>query len=451
MSMLQERLNRLKKNLISITEAAKRSEEAAALEAETQVHHELRKTDQASTPGEEWDDLGVALESNEWGTFLKRRRSYPLHHKHGQYAFGELSENVAELKAFYPTADIDCGQLLFFDTETTGLGVGAGNVPFMIGIGFYEQDHFITEQFFIRNPAEELAMLFYFNACLQRFTHIVSYNGRSFDWPILLNRYVLNRMKLSNPGLLQLDLLYASRSFWRNTLSSCRLGKIEEERLGFTRIDDVPGSMAPALYFQYLAERRPSLMQGLFIHNEHDILSLASLAVHFSLALSGRLAYAAMEAEELFRIGVWLDKMGKSPFAEEAFTHLLARPSASASSHWLALAAFYKKKGAELKAVQLWSQYIALERNELSFVPAEPYIELAMFFEHRKKDYATALDHAQKAYEQARRQALFLRLSIGRSNSNHKPSKQQELCDQLLKRIERLRKKLANSVTKLQF
>jgi tetratricopeptide (TPR) repeat protein len=209
--------------------------------------------------------------------------------------------------------------------------------------------------------------------------------------------------------------------------------------------------MAPALYFQYLAERRPSLMQGLFIHNEHDILSLASLAVHFSLALSGRLAYAAMEAEELFRIGVWLDKMGKSPFAEEAFTHLLARPSASASSHWLALAAFYKKKGAELKAVQLWSQYIALERNELSFVPAEPYIELAMFFEHRKKDYATALDHAQKAYEQARRQASFLRLSIGRSNSNHKPSKQQELCDQLLKRIERLRKKIANSVTKLQF
>jgi hypothetical protein len=257
-------------------------------------------------------------------------------------------------------------------------------------------------------------------------------------------------MKLSNPGLLQLDLLYASRSFWRNTLPSCRLGKVEEERLGFTRLDDVPGSMAPTLYFQYLAERRPSLMQGLFVHNEHDILSLASLAIHFSLALSGKLEYGALEAEELFRIGVWLDKMDKSQFAEEAFAHLLARPSAQSSSHWLALAAFYKKKGAELKAVKLWSQYISMERNKLSFVPAEPYIELAMYFEHRIKDYAIALDHALKAYEQARKQASFLRLSIGRSASNNKPSKQQDICEQLLKRIERLRKKLANEVTKLQ-
>jgi tetratricopeptide (TPR) repeat protein len=184
-------------------------------------------------------------------------------------------------------------------------------------------------------------------------------------------------------------------------------------------------------------------MHGLFVHNEHDILSLAALAAHFSLALSGKLDYAAMETEELFRIGVWLDKMGKSEFAEDAFVQLLARPAAQSNTHWLALAAFYKKKGAESKAVMLWSQYIALERNQLSFVASEPYIELAMYFEHRLKDYAAALEHAQKAYDQSRKQVSFLRLSIGRSSSNNKHSKQQEICEKLLNRIERLRKKIS--------
>jgi hypothetical protein len=331
---------------------------------------------------------------------------------------------------------------LFFDTETTGLGVGAGNVAFMIGIGYYEQDLFVTEQFFIRNPAEELAMLRYFNSCLLRFSHVVSYNGRTFDWPIVQNRYVLNRLKLANPDLLQLDFLYASRSFWRNTLPSCRLSKVEEERLGFSRLDDVPGSMAPALYFQYLAEKRPSIVFGVFVHNEFDILSLASLAIHFCLALCGKLDYIAMEAEELFRIGLWLDKMGKVELSEAAFSVLLERPAELSSSHWLLLAAYYKKNGQEQRAVKLWSDYIALERNELAFASVEPYVELAMYYEHRVKDYRTAFNLTEKAFQYALKQASFLRMSMQRAPLKESKSKQQRLCDQLQKRLDRLRKKL---------
>jgi uncharacterized protein YprB with RNaseH-like and TPR domain len=434
MSILQERLNRFRKTLSGIAkpeEPSKQDEERSD-----------RQIAKHSSTNDDWLEMDVTLMTNEWGSFLNRRRSFSIQHKHGQYELAKLAGCVQELQSFHPSAEVGLEQLLFFDTETTGLGIGAGNVPFMIGIGYYEKEQFITEQFFIRNPAEELAMLRYFNSLLTRFSHVVSYNGRTFDWPIVHNRYVLNRMKLSNPDLLQLDFLYASRSFWKNTLTSCRLSNVEEERLGFARLDDVPGSMAPTLYFQYLSEKRPSIMHGVFVHNEHDILSLAGLAIHFGLALSGELDYAAMEVEELFRIGLWQDKMGKTELAESTFSQLLERPASQSSTHWLLLAAFYKKKGQEIKAVKLWRDYIALERNELAFTSVEPYIELAMYYEHRKKDYSTAYSLADKAFQQALKQASFLRMSMQRGMTNRPKSKQQELCDQLQKRLDRLRKKL---------
>jgi uncharacterized protein YprB with RNaseH-like and TPR domain len=428
MSLLQERLNRFKSKL---TELKKNEEQA---EAQSPAHR-------PETESKEWQDIGAMMESNEWGTFVKRKQSYPLHYKHGQYSLGELPDISAELSGFHPMSAINCEQMLFFDTETTGLGVGAGNVPFMIGIGYYEQEHFITEQFFIRNPAEEIAMLHYFNESLSRFTHVVSYNGRTFDWPIIKNRFVLNRMKLANQDILQLDFLYSARSFWRNTLPSCRLAKVEEERLGFTRLDDVPGSLAPTLYFQYLAERRLSVIQGVFVHNEHDILSLAVLAIHFGHALCGHLDYTKMEAEELFRIGLWLDKMGKTDLAEAAITQLLVRSPAKSSEYWLAIAAFYKKKGNEIKAVKLWNAYIKLKCNDQGFIALEPFIELAMYYEHRMKQYETAIMFAEKALEHAWKQASFLRIAAFGKSSKGNQTKHHDLCIQLEKRIARLRKK----------
>jgi uncharacterized protein YprB with RNaseH-like and TPR domain len=429
MSLLQERLNRFRKTLANI----------AQTEEQIEVSPEPHSKPASAI---DWQDLDVTSMTNEAGSFLIRKRVFSLQHQHGQYELGELLEFAQELRVFHPDIEVSWEQLLFFDTETTGLGVGAGNVPFMIGIGYYEQEQFVTEQFFIRNPAEELAMLRYFNEILLRFSHVVSYNGRTFDWPIVQNRYIMNRMKLSNPDLLQLDFLYASRSFWRNTLPSCRLSKVEEERLGFSRMDDVPGSMAPTLYFQYLAEKRPSIMSGVFVHNEHDILSLAGLAIHFCLALLGRLDYQAMEAEELFRIGLWLDKMGKVDLAESAFAVLLERPTELSSTHWLLLATYYKKNGQEQQAVKLWSDYIALERNELAFASVEPYVELAMYYEHKVKDYQTAYSLTEKAFQHAWKQASFLRLSMQHAPFKENKSKQQLLCEQLQKRMDRLRKKI---------
>ncbi|NRF93974.1 ribonuclease H-like domain-containing protein [Paenibacillus frigoriresistens] len=390
---------------------------------------------------DEWAQLGAHVETSPAGSFVMRRRVYGADSVHGKYRLRELADVAQQLSCFHDRdAVVRLEELLFFDTETTGLGVGAGNVPFMVGIGFYTGELFTVEQLLIRNPAEEHAMLVYLQVLLDRFTHIISYNGRTFDWPILKNRYVLNRLQLDDAKLLQIDLLYPSRSLWRNTLPSCRLSKVEESRLGFERVDDVPGSMAPALYFQYLAEKNPSVLEGVFVHNEHDIVTLAALAIHFGKLVSGESELdPELELEEMFRTGLWLDKMGRSVIAENYFDLLYARllndlessNPADQESAILLLAAFYKKNGEYLRAVELWKRWIVIKNASIA-LHLEPYLELAMYYEHREKNFAQAIFYAEEAWAK-----LWRRRSLHRGDK-----RQNEVEEALEKRLHRLKGKL---------
>ncbi|MBD0379371.1 ribonuclease H-like domain-containing protein [Paenibacillus sedimenti] len=428
----------------------------------------------APEAGGEWAQLGAHVETSPAGSFVMRRRTYGADSVHGKYRLSELAEHVQQLSCFHDRdAVVRIEELLFFDTETTGLGVGAGNVPFLVGIGYYSGELFIIEQLLIRNPAEEHAMLAYLQALLPRFTHIVSYNGRTFDWPILKNRYVLNRLKLDDSELLQLDLLYPSRSLWRNSLPSCRLSKVEESRLGFERVDDVPGSMAPTLYFQYLAEKDPSVLQGVFVHNEHDIVTLAALSIHFGKLLGGSDCMEVnadkdsgisldsdpesgmgdyIDLEERYRTGLWLEKMGRSALAEQVldklFAILLHEAHSSASqtgtmqpsgafthsdqeSTLLLLASFYKKKGKYPRSVELWKRWIEAKHASIA-LQLEPYLELAMYYEHREKNVRQALFYAEEAWAK-----LWRRRSLQRSDSKHAEAE-----EALERRIRRLKEKL---------
>ncbi|MDF2725284.1 MAG: ribonuclease H-like protein, partial [Paenibacillus sp.] len=305
MSLLKERLSRLKKEPSSVAANSiaveERSADNSAAESSLSPRQSL---------GAAWDRLGACMQLNDWGQFIVRRLTYPLQYAHGTYRLGELvgeAEPLSRLtvaaksgkrKAQAPAAEshrVSHSRMLFLDTETTGLGIGAGNVAFMVGIGFYETDAFVVEQMFIRNPSEEAAMLHHLRCRLAERDLLVSYNGKSFDWPIIKNRYILNRQKEHAVDPLHIDFLYPSRSLWRNTLPSCRLSSVERERLGLSRIDDVPGSLAPALYFQYLAEGDPTVVAGVFEHNEKDVLTLACLAVHLSRLAGGLVPTGRME------------------------------------------------------------------------------------------------------------------------------------------------------------
>jgi uncharacterized protein YprB with RNaseH-like and TPR domain len=380
---------------------------------------------------DEWAAFDGRMEHNDWGAFIRRERRYPLHHRHGIYSFGQLVGEAGPLSVLSASPqEVEHHRMLFIDTETTGLGIGTGNVPFMIGFGYYLSDALVVEQCFIRNPSEELAMLVYLQEKLHEFTHLVTYNGKTFDWPIVKNRYVLNRLKLEDRHLEHIDLLYPSRSLWKHTLSTCRLGTVEQERLGIARHEDVPGSMAPALYFQYLACKDVEVIRGVFEHNEVDILTLAGLSIHFTEVLAGKAEDDEMEAEEAYRLGVWLDKAGRTSLACQVFERLVQRPVQGNPEYLLALASWYKKARNYTCAVPLWERYIKANQDR-RIASLESYLELAKYYEHRCKN----MEHALYYAGEAKQQALF-RMTLNRGDL-----KQREALQQIDKRISRLQKK----------
>lgn len=444
MSGLKERLERLRAAAKAAeSEAPKEEPEAAAVSAEEPgLHPAFRK-------------LGVEEVTNEAGSFLLRRIVYPFPYRHGRYGLEELAGCAPFL---HPVACRQNGKtrgtrhrvemtpdmpvpeskgLLFLDTETTGLGVGTGNVPFMIGIGRCTDRAFVVEQTLIRHPGEERAMLTWLTSQFAGVTHLVTYNGRSFDWPVLVGRFILNGWRKSGPEPGHLDFLHPSRALWKNTLPSCRLGTIEEERLGIVRGFDVAGALAPELYMRFLRDGDPEHLAGVYVHNEKDVLTLASLAVHFGHLLGGGLGGAApdpIDAEERFRTGAWLEQHGQTEEARRLYDLLAAlqEEDAGDDAGWrLGLAAKYKRLGHWERAVPMWEQAAALaEKSRLPKI--EAHIELAIHYEHRVKDYDTALRYAESALALTNRRLSLLRPT---------PAAREER-QRLEKRIERLQRKL---------
>lgn len=475
MSSLKERLLRHKKSIAGTQEREEEDkilvgEQPPGLAEEGQAAHGENKPESAPE-FDEWSIVGAAMEHTEWGDFIIRRRTYEAGFRHGQYELGRLSSCAEELFALLEpaagsavsnrSAALFHERLLFLDTETAGLGHGAGNVPFMVGVGFYQGNQYHIEQMLIRHPGEESAMLAYLEQKLAAHPVLISYNGKSFDWPIVKNRYIMNRMELAVEPAGHIDFLHPSRSLWKHTLPSCRLGKVEEERLGVRREEDVPGSLAPTLYFQYLAQRDPSVLEGVFVHNELDVLSLAGLAVHFACLLNGSYDWSHARLfglEECFRLGLWFDKIGRSDMADtvmNALTEelLVADEFAAEEPCLLPLAQFCKRRGRYMQACSLWSRYIDLKGGRAT-ASLEPYIELSMYYEHKEKQWERALAYAQEALDHLwRRDALKRsgeRKSSALSGSRAKGKEEREEDAEavgLRKRIERLRRKASSSAS----
>lgn len=422
MTRLSDRLSRLKRKSASTAEVQAKG---PTQEAELPSHSRFVDT--------------------EDGRFIMRERRYPYSYEHGIYELGDLAgnhERLTRVSRRFPEMKPVASHrgLLFFDTETTGLGVGAGNVPFMMGIGFYTEDEFVVQQLFVRNPGEELAMLSYFAEFSTNFTHLVTYNGRTFDWPVVLNRYVLNRIPYDGNQLEQLDLLYISRNLWKHSLESCRLAKVEEERLGIHRVEDVSGALAPMIYFQYLADGKVEPLEGVFLHNELDVLTLSTLASHMGAILSGSVDWPRLAGEDLYRIGAWLTDSELPELAEQAFEALLSRGEVEAAPYYAPLAGIYKKLKRYDRAVPLWQKAVSRVSAQhvlrsVTLASLQPFIELAIYYEHHDKQYDVALHYTEKALDRIER-----RLSLGRGSE-----KDRQLKKELEHRRERLLSKLYRS------
>ena len=191
--------------------------------------------------------------------------------------------------------------LLFLDTETTGLKGGAGTVAFLIGLGRFEGERFVVTQFLMRDYDEEPFVLTPVLEALGRCKAVVTFNGASFDMPLLQTRLIMNRLHQGYEAPPNLDLLHIARRVYKLRVRQCTLGRLEEEVFGTPRVDDLPGSQVPERYFEYIRTRELALLDDILAHNAQDILSMARLL--YALAHLHEQPLSAQDQRDLYRSG----------------------------------------------------------------------------------------------------------------------------------------------------
>lgn len=220
--------------------------------------------------------------ATDHGRHYRITNDYPDPYFHGTVRLGRFSE--PDFRILLELAGLDSvhvgrADIVFLDTETTGVHVGAGMCPFLIGIGFYRNDRFEIHQLFIRDFAEEESMLSELGEWLRRFSVLVTYNGRTFDAPIVEGRCVLSRVDIPFAHMRHFDMLYMARRLWKASQGSCKLTSLEQGLARFLRGPDVHGSRIPAAYFEFLRSGWTGALSRVFTHNAYDILSLAALTI----------------------------------------------------------------------------------------------------------------------------------------------------------------------------
>jgi uncharacterized protein YprB with RNaseH-like and TPR domain len=293
--------------------------------------------------------------------------------------------------------DLDISRALYLDTETTGLAGGTGTVAFLVGLARFEGDSFCLEQLIVPELGGETPVLARLAERIAAASCVVSYNGKSFDWPLLRNRFVLARLPV--PELpAHIDLLHISRSLWKSRMESLRLVDVERAIMRFERIDDLPGSEIPARYFEYLRGAGSERLAPVLEHNQNDIIALAALLGH---------VVARFEAPEPHADSLAFARMAwRARDLDRARALAAAALADSADAHARDLEAQRAQLDARLFSAELARQLgdvddaIAHYQRALSLRASEEqhalvHCALAKLYEHDRRDLSRALAHAR--------------------------------------------------------
>jgi len=301
--------------------------------------------------------------------------------------FQSSAKTISSLARDDRLKEIDINKTVFLDTETTGLAGGAGTYIFLVGVGYFEGDQFCVRQYFMRDYNEERALLSALNDLLANFKAVVTYNGKTFDLPLMESRYIMSGMKMSLEDPYHFDLLYPARRLWKRRLESCSLSTVEREILKVSRDDDIPGYLIPEIYFRYLRTKDARAIKQVFEHNLQDILSLVALVSRMCFLVEDPLNNTEY-GMDIFSIGKMFDEEKSyeqsTHYYTEALKHNLAEEEIL---EILRLSSFaYKRQGKWEKAEEIWKEIIERSPEFIYY----PYEELAKYYEHRLKDYQKA-------------------------------------------------------------
>ncbi|MDR3279176.1 MAG: ribonuclease H-like domain-containing protein [Synergistaceae bacterium] len=298
--------------------------------------------------------------------------------------------------------------VVFLDLETTGLSGGTGTYAFLCGLGRVEGDAFMVTQYFLKSPAYEAQWLSAIDADIPEGSTLVTYNGKTFDVPMLVTRHIMTRLRAHWESSPHIDLLHFSRKLYRGYLESCSLGNVERRVLGVRRSgEDVPGSMIPYLYMRYLRERDASPLRGVFYHNELDIASLAALYCHVARALDGDSA----SGPELIRAGDIWSASGRHDRASAIWDKAAAHPDTRAEA--CARRGYLAKKNKDYAAAfgHFTSALDEMSSRHGRNAPHDVFVaaleELAKIEEHRFASPERALGYVRTALDILKRDRYY--------------------------------------------
>ncbi|MBX3188996.1 MAG: ribonuclease H-like domain-containing protein [Labilithrix sp.] len=312
------------------------------------------------------------------------------------------SELLALLALDPAIASCDPRGALYLDTETTGLGPGAGTVAFLVGLALWDEEAgLLVEQLLVRQLGEEAPVLARVAERLARASMLVTFNGKSFDMPVLRTRFVMNRVPpFREPP--HLDLVHVARRLHKARNIGARLGAVERAVLGFVREGDVPSGEVSQCYLHFLRTADPRALLGVVDHNAWDVISMAALVGLYGEPLEG----SALEPEDLVGVARTLKRAGYNDRAFEIADAACARGAGDAGVR--ARAEIAKARGDKARALADFEALAA------SVDDASVRLELAKLYEHHAKDAARALalveaGTGEKADRRAHRAARLAR------------------------------------------
>jgi uncharacterized protein YprB with RNaseH-like and TPR domain len=364
------------------------------------------------TPGE--DDalgrlLGAGVASNHFGEHLAIRNwfSTPEFAEPSSTTLELLSRTRDELVSRKTRAALEYPEKwLFLDTETTGLAGGTGTYVFLIGLAWWDAGGLQVEQFFMRDFAEEHSLLQELTQRIAERPVLVTFNGKSFDWPLLESRFTMTR-SIAVPKLsAHLDLLHPARALWKLRLGSVRLVELERHildapRLGWHRENDVSSALIPQFYFDYLRGGPAEPLAGVVRHNQMDLRGLAALFGKINEMLSESSgAENGVESLDLFGLSRFLQRRGEDARAHSACSQALAiglppefRPRARRD-----LAQMAKRRGEHTQAAEILLEIVSDPHDGIQACE-----QLAIYYERHAKDMVKAVQFSELAIATLRR------------------------------------------------
>jgi uncharacterized protein YprB with RNaseH-like and TPR domain len=326
--------------------------------------------------------LGAEIESTPSGSCLVYRAWYPDP--------TPQPPAPAALNLLHPGAPedaADISQWLFLDTETTGLAGGSGTYAFLVGIAWWEAGGFQVEQFFMRDFGEEQPVLDLLSRRLASRPILFTFNGKSFDWPLLDTRFRMTRV-IGTPSLhAHFDLLHPARNLWRLRLGSVRLSELERHILGRHRGPDISSALIPEIYFSFIRGGPADPLVPIFEHNRMDLQGLAALSSRV-ISLLASPDGADEHPLDLYALSRLLERRGFRDSARRLYERAVAEglPAEIERAARFQIARMAKRDGDLPLACSLWED-LSGETSE----GLDASEQLAMYYEHKGRQPQQAL------------------------------------------------------------